>query len=82
MVRKVADIVYTDRLEEGLEATAFQSIEYTAPPGFTNYWVIDGLVMTFHWLEKVVLLLSQGKRRIHKELSNWSWFVSVAICSI
>ena len=28
LVKKVADIVYTDKLEEELEATVFQSVEY------------------------------------------------------
>ena len=31
LVKKVSDIVYTDRLEEELEATPFEGVEY-APP--------------------------------------------------
>ena len=34
LVQKVADVVYTDRLEEEIEATAFQCVTYTSPPSF------------------------------------------------
>jgi len=33
-VKKVADIVYTDALEEEIGATLFQSVQYNPPPRF------------------------------------------------
>ena len=34
LVKKVTDIAYTDRLEEEIEATTFQCVEYAPPPNF------------------------------------------------
>ena len=49
LIQKVADVAYTDSLEEELGATAFQSVMYSAPPSFqqlpTDGWTGDD----FHW---------------------------------
>ena len=34
LIKKVADIVYTDRLEEEIEACPFHCVDYPSPPGF------------------------------------------------
>ena len=36
LVKKVADIVCTDRLEEEIEASSFQCVEYPSPPRFDD----------------------------------------------
>ena len=45
LVKKVSDIVYTDRLEEELEATPFEGVEYAPPPSFdqlpSDGWIGD-----------------------------------------
>ena len=45
LVKKVVDIIYTDRLEEEIEASPFQSVEYPSPPRFdelsSDNWVSD-----------------------------------------
>ena len=45
LVKKVADIAYTDRLEEEIEATTFQCVEYAPPLNFeqlpSDGWTVD-----------------------------------------
>lgn len=45
LIKKVSDIVYTDRLEEELEATQFEGVEYAPPPSFdqlpSDGWIGD-----------------------------------------
>jgi len=47
LVKKVTDIVYTDRLEEDIEAQPFQNTKFSPPPSFdklpTDGWVDDDL---------------------------------------
>ena len=74
LVKKVANVAYTDRLEEEIEATTFECVEYAPPPNFeqlpSDGWTGDDFRL-------VRERLSQGKGRLHKEFSNWSTLMSV-----
>jgi len=45
LIKKVADIVYMDRLEEEIETSPFQYVGYSSPPSFdelpSNNWSND-----------------------------------------
>ena len=79
LVKKVADIVYTDSLiEEEIGATSFQCVQYAPPPNFeqlpSDGWTSDDFPLVS---ESGVTGYLKGKGRVHKELQNWCAFVPV-----
>lgn len=50
LIKKVVDIVYTDRLEEEIEASLFQCVDYPSPPNFdelpSDNWANDFPLVT------------------------------------
>ena len=52
LIKKVVDIISTDRLEEKIEALPFQSVKYRSPPRFAE-------LPNDKWVNDVFLLITQ-----------------------
>ena len=92
LVQKVADVVYTDRLEEEIEVTAFQCVTYTSPPSFEQLpadgWTGDDFPLVREGNVTAYLKEKGGYTKnfqtgvrlcqwLHQEFSNWCSFMSV-----